>query len=371
MRKKMSSLFFILLGALLLVGTYILLVQTEMHHKILDSVYGTFVSIVVDGSEEPYRVETYIDWPNVKLFLIIFALAIIFIVSLISYLIYRYQLKKNTQQLAIKITQFFAADAAAPTGELVIDNELLKIKANIDNKEVLLKRETQRTKDLITYLAHDLKTPLASVIGYLNLILDSPDLTKEQLQHFLSITLDKSNRLENLIDDFFDITRFNLQDIELYTTELDFVLLLNQLTDEFYPLLKEKNQTLDYRGPESLKLFADSEQLARVLNNLLKNAIAYGPENSTIQMALTENTVDRLTFSITNEGATIPKHQIETIFEKFYRLDKSRSTKTGGAGLGLAIAKEIILAHQGTIEAESENGRTTFRFTLPIDSQNA
>ncbi|MGM0216084.1 sensor histidine kinase [Enterococcus sp. AZ109] len=371
MKKKTSLLFFVLMGLILLIGTYILFVQTELHHRILDSVYGTFVSIVGDGSEEPYRVETYIDWPNVKLFLILFALAIIFVVSLLCYFLYRYQLKKNTQHLADKIAQFFAETDAVPTGELVIDNELLKIKGNIDKNEELLKRETQRTKDLITYLAHDLKTPLASVIGYLNLLIDSPDLTKEQLQHFLAITLDKSYRLENLIDDFFDITRFNLQDIVLYKHELDLVLLLNQLSDEFYPLLNDKNQTLHYSGPDTLKLFADSEQIARVLNNLLKNAMAYGPVNSAIQMVLALDSADSLTFSITNEGPTIPKHQIETIFEKFYRLDKSRSTKTGGAGLGWAIAKEIILAHQGTIKADSENGQTTFCFTLPLNSKNA
>lgn len=370
MNKRLSTLFFTLTGVALIVGLYFLFVRTDLHHKVLDVVYGAFIHAqYVDDSSGGFYTETYIDWPNVKLFLILFAAGVAFVVSTVSYIIYRGRLKKNTQVLAGKISQFFAEPAATGTGELVIDNELLKIKANIENNEVLLKRETQRTKDLITYLAHDLKTPLASVIGYLNLMIDSHDLTETQMNHFLAITLDKSLRLENLIDDFFDITRFNLQNIQLYKSELDFVLLLQQLTDEFYPLLKEKNQQLDYHGPEALKLTADNEQLARVLNNLLKNAIAYGNPESTIEMIL-EVTDEQLTFSISNEGTTIPPQQIDTLFEKFYRLDQSRSTKTGGAGLGLAIAKEIILAHQGTIAAESQNGLTTFRFHLPLHDKD-
>lgn len=249
----------------------------------------------------------------------------------------------------------------------MIDNELLKIKSDIENNELLLKRETQRTKDLITYLAHDLRTPLVSVIGYLNLMIDSEDLTEEQKKHFLAITLEKSTRLEHLIDDFFDITRFNLHDIQLYKEKLDFVFLLNQMVDEFYPLLKEKNQSLTYDGPESFTLLADNEQLARVLNNLLKNAMNYGTTNSTIHLRLSSD-AENMIFSISNEGITIPENQLANIFEKFYRLDKSRSTKTGGAGLGLAIAKEIILAHQGTITAASDNGLTKFTITLPLES---
>ncbi|GCF94924.1 vancomycin resistance histidine kinase VanS [Enterococcus florum] len=371
MGKKSSVLFFSLTGAALLVGLYFLLVRTNLHHTILDVVYGTFIRRnAMNESGGTYYSETYIDWPNVKLFLILFAVGVGFVVSIVSYLIYRSRLKKNTQMLAGSIAQFFADPAGMGTGELIIDNELLKIKTNIEHNEELLKRETQRTKDLITYLAHDLKTPLASVIGYLNLMIDSQDLTQAQMNHFLSITLDKSLRLENLINDFFDITRFNLQDIQLYKSELDFVLLLRQLTDEFYPLLKEKKLRLEYHGPDSLKLTADNQQLARVLNNLLKNAISYGTTDSIIQLQL-EVEANSLVFSISNQGATIPQKQIDMIFEKFYRLDQSRSTKTGGAGLGLAIAKEIILAHQGTIAAVSEAGITTFHFTLPLHEENA
>ena len=368
MNRKLSISSFILISIALVVGLYFLIIRTDLHHTIFDGFYNTLIhSNRVPTSDGSSYTQTYVDWPNVKLFLILYAFTIIFVVSLVSYILHRHYMNKNTRILAEKIAYFFSDPSANPTGELVIDNELLKIKSNIENNELMLKRETQRTKDLITYLAHDLRTPLVSVIGYLNLMLDSDDLTEKQKQHFLSIALEKSTRLEHLIDDFFDITRFNFHDIQLYKENFDSVFLLNQLADEFYPLLKEKNQSLTYDGPETLNILADNEQLARVLNNLLKNAMNYGTVNSAIQLTLSSDS-DLLTFSILNEGITIPENQLANIFEKFYRLDKSRSTKTGGAGLGLAIAKEIVLAHQGTITATSHKGLTTFTLSLPIKS---
>ncbi|WYJ92319.1 two-component system, OmpR family, sensor histidine kinase VanS [Enterococcus sp. 9E7_DIV0242] len=308
--------------------------------------------------------ETTVSLTALKLLLIVIAVAAILSVALASYLIARGRINASVQELSKRIPEFLTTDTSMTTGDISLDNELLKIKTMNMKNEELLKRETQRTKDLITYLAHDLKTPLASVIGYLNLLIDSPELTTEQRAKFLKITLDKAGRLEELINAFFDITRFSLQDIHLEKTEMDLVLLIQQMTEEFYPLLSEKNQRMTYEGPETVAVEADSEQLARVLNNLFKNALSYGNPNSNIQVSLSES-AKAIQLSVRNEGATIPKRQLEMIFDKFYRLDHARSTKTGGAGLGLAIAKEIMLAHGGTILAVSENGLTTFELTLP------
>lgn len=202
-----------------------------------------------------------------------------------------------------------------------IDNELLKIKNTMNRNETLLKEETQRTKDLITYLAHDLKTPLASVIGYLNLLLDTKNLTNEQMAQSLTIALEKSERLETLMNEFFDITRFNLQDIQLFKRELDFVFLLKQIQEEFYPLLKEKGQEVRYIGPESLKIEADSEQLARVLNNLLKNAIAYAPEHTMITMELSVSE-HQATFILANQSELIEQEQWKHYLKSFIALIK-------------------------------------------------
>lgn len=308
--------------------------------------------------------ETTVSLSALKLLLIVLVVAAIVSVAFASYLIARSRINASISELSKRIPEFLTTEASMTTGDLSLDNELLKIKTMNMKNEELLKRETQRTKDLITYLAHDLKTPLASVIGYLNLLIDSPELTTEQRAKFLQITLDKAGRLEELINEFFDITRFSLQDIHLDKTAVDMVLLTQQMIEEFYPLLSEKNQRLTYEGPEALVIEADSEQLARVLNNLFKNALSYGVADSEIQVKLTES-IDKIYLTVSNNGITIPQRQLEMIFDKFYRLDHARSTKTGGAGLGLAIAKEIMLAHDGTIHAVSENGLTTFELELP------
>lgn len=368
MRSKYSSFVFFLVGFFLLVGALWLLKETRLIQMVLDNFLS---NLVTDGVVETSDgkggmiIGTFVDWRPIKQLFLAFSLFLVFAVTLICYFIYRYVSRKKIARIAEGIQLFFSQSEASSTGSLAIDHELLKIKDSMNRNEALLKEETQRTKDLITYLAHDLKTPLASVIGYLNLLLDTKNLTNEQMTQSLTIALEKSERLETLMNEFFDITRFNLQDIQLYQRELDFVFLLKQIQEEFYPLLKEKEQTICYSGPESLKLKADSEQLARVLNNLLKNAIAYAPDQTTITMQLTVNE-QAATFILANQSEPIEQEQLEALFEKFYRLDQARSTKTGGAGLGLAIAKEIILAHQGTIRAASKNNEIQMIVTLPL-----
>ncbi|MFS0936504.1 sensor histidine kinase [Enterococcus casseliflavus] len=368
MRSKYSSFVFFLVGFFLLVGALWLLKETRLIQMVLDNFLS---NLVTDGVVETSDgkggmiIGTFVDWRPIKQLFLAFSLFLVFAVTLICYFIYRYVSRKKIARIAEGIQLFFSQSEASSTGSLAIDHELLKIKDSMNRNEALLKEETQRTKDLITYLAHDLKTPLASVIGYLNLLLDTKNLTNEQMTQSLTIALEKSERLETLMNEFFDITRFNLQDIQLYQRELDFVFLLKQIQEEFYPLLKEKEQTICYSGPESLKLKADSEQLARVLNNLLKNAIAYAPDQTTITMQLTVNE-QAATFILANQSEPIEQEQLEALFEKFYRLDQARSTKTGGAGLGLAIAKEIILTHQGTIRAASKNNEIQMIVTLPL-----
>lgn len=368
MNIKRSAFIFSLFALCLFVAALWLLKETRIVQTVRDNLVSNLVIqevVETDKGEGTRVLGTIFDLKPLKQLFLASSLFLVFTVSLICYFIYRYYSKKKIAKIAEGIPLFFSQSAECSTGSLSIDHELLRIKDTMNRNEALLKEETQRTKDLITYLAHDLKTPLASVIGYLNLLLDTKNLTNEQMTQSLTIALEKSERLETLMNEFFDITRFNLQDIQLYQRELDFVFLLKQIQEEFYPLLKEKEQTICYTGPESLKLKADSEQLARVLNNLLKNAIAYAPDQTTIIMQLTVDE-QAATFILANQSEPIEQEQLEALFEKFYRLDQARSTKTGGAGLGLAIAKELILAHQGTIRAASKNNEIQMIVTLPL-----
>ena len=142
----------------------------------------------------------------------------------------------------------------------------------------------QRKNDLVVYLAHDIKTPLTSVIGYLNLLDEAPDMPAEQKAKYVGITLKKAYRLEQLINEFFEITRYNLQSIVLDQSDINLSYMLMQMADEFYPMLAPQHKAAQVDAPEDLIIHGDADKLARVFNNIFKNAIAYSYENTTIHI---------------------------------------------------------------------------------------
>ncbi|WP_313799815.1 vancomycin resistance histidine kinase VanS [Cytobacillus sp.] len=248
-----------------------------------------------------------------------------------------------------------------------MEKKLNAVKGKLEKRAKDAKEAEQRKNDLVVYLAHDIKTPLTSVIGYLSLLDEAADMPIEQKAKYLKITLEKATRLEQLINEFFEITRFNLQSIMLEKETINLNYMLMQLADEFYPLLAPNGKQTIVEVEEDLKIDADANKLARVFNNILKNAIAYSYENSIIEIGGTRKN-EQAIITFTNKGKIIPPHKLDMIFEKFYRLDVSRTTQTGGAGLGLAIAKEIIHAHGGSISAASNDERTIFTVAIPIHS---
>lgn len=247
------------------------------------------------------------------------------------------------------------------------DKESKALKEELDAQRELARQEERRKKDLVAFLAHDLKTPLTSVVGYLTLLHDRPDLTAEERARFTNVALDKARRLESLLGEFFDISRMELhQDGEKRET-VQLTLLLEQLTDEFYPLLSEKQLTLETEIASGLVTVGDADKLARVFDNVLRNAVSYSHEGETIRLAATLEE-GKPHIRVSNRGLGIPEKELANIFERFYRLDAARSTRTGGAGLGLAIAKEIVDSHGGSIAAESTGADTVFHITLPAQA---
>lgn len=245
-----------------------------------------------------------------------------------------------------------------------IETKLNKIKFEALKNEQVAKDAEQRKNDLVMYLAHDLKTPLTSIIGYLTLLNESKDLPINLRAKYIGISLDKAQRLEELINEFFDITRFNLQNIILEDAKLNLSFMLKQLIDEYYPLFEKKLLKCNYNIEDDLFIMGDSNKLARVFDNIIKNAINYSYENTNININVA--IVNKhIVLEFINEGQKIPKHKIDSIFEKFYRLDSSRSSQTGGSGLGLAIAKEIVELYNGTISAISSDEYTIFTVKLP------
>ncbi|WP_420866709.1 vancomycin resistance histidine kinase VanS [Clostridium luticellarii] len=245
-----------------------------------------------------------------------------------------------------------------------MENKLNQIKNNLEKQKKAALDAEQRKNDLVVYLAHDIKTPLTSVIGYLSLLDEAPDMPPEQKAKYVGITLEKAYRLEQLINEFFEITRFNLQTIALNKGKINLLFMLQQMADEFYPMLTPQKKQVSVNVPDGFTLWGDADKLARVFNNILKNAIAYSYENSIIDISA-EQQDKNIVITFTNQGNPIPREKLETIFEKFFRLDTSRSTNTGGAGLGLAIAKEIVNAHGGNIFVQSYTEKTVFTVVLP------
>ena len=226
----------------------------------------------------------------------------------------------------------------------------------------------QRKNELVMYLAHDIRTPLTSIIGYLRLLEQIPDLPDEEKEKYVHISLEKTYRLEKMINEFFEITCYNTQQITIASKAIDLYYLLVQVIDEHLPLFTEHGNYITFHAAESLEVCGDPERLARVFNNLLKNAVAYSSKGTEITVNA-EETPEHIVVTVSNHGKTIPDDKLETLFEKFYRLDESRTSNTGGTGVGLAIAKEIVLLHGGTISADSKNGLTTFTVKLPISSK--
>lgn len=246
-----------------------------------------------------------------------------------------------------------------------IEVSLKDIRHEIYRSEQIAREAEQRKNDLVVYLAHDLKTPLTSVIGYLTLMTEAPELPVEQRAKYTSITLDKAYRLEQLINEFFDITRFNLQSITLERNRIDLSLMLKQLIDEFYPVFAEKGLRARIDIPPGIQLIGDAGKLERVFDNLLRNAVSYSyPETCIDIAARTAKGYAGIFF--TNIGDEIPPGRLERIFEKFFRTDAARGTRTGGAGLGLAIAKQIVELHGGSIQASSSREHTRFTILLPM-----
>lgn len=246
-----------------------------------------------------------------------------------------------------------------------LEKKLNYLKRESLTNEKLARENEQKKDELIVYLAHDIKTPLTSMIGYLSILNEMDDMPKKQQEKYIKIALDKSYRLEELINELFDVARFNSEKIILEKEKLNLNLMLDQIIDDFYPTLSELNKKIELNNEQQIMLVADPDKLGRVFNNLIKNAINYSAENSNIRINVRKNEYN-IIVDIINEGRQIPKEKLDQIFEKFYRLDSSRISKTGGSGLGLAIAKDIVQLHGGQIKAISSEKETLFRVELPL-----
>lgn len=240
--------------------------------------------------------------------------------------------------------------------------------ANVKLQEAVERGEfAESSKDqLVVNLAHDLRTPLTSVLGYLDWIMKGEELTEAQIRHFTSIAYTKSQRLEKLIDELFEITRMNYGMLPLHKNQLDLSGLLMQLSEEMYPVFEKNNLSARLNITPKLHIQGDGELLARVFENLLSNAARYGRDGQFVDInSFPEG--DEVVIQVVNYGGYISPDELPHIFEMYYTSNQARSDQDGGTGLGLFIAKNIVEQHQGTISVESSVVRTCFEVRLPLE----
>ena len=298
---------------------------------------------------------------------IFFAVAIVAIFLILLLLLFRW-LAKYFREINSGIDSLLAEDEKRiylSPEMLPFEHKLNTVKQNLKSQKEATALAEQRKDELVMYLAHDIRTPLTSVIGYLSLLEENPDMTTEEKVKNVHIALDKAYRLEKMVNEFFEITRYHSKQIKLKKQPVDLYYMLVQLRDEFLPSFSLRNNAVLLELDENIIIYADPEKIARVFGNILKNAAAYSYPNTEITISAIQKEQNTI-ISFQNKGKAIPAENLSSLFDKFYRLDEARISDTGGTGLGLAIAKEIILLHGGEIEAHSEQETVTFTVKLPI-----
>lgn len=253
------------------------------------------------------------------------------------------------------------------------DDEFAYIAANInhlaqnmDNMKKAAQEAENSKNGLITNVAHDLRTPLTSIIGYIDLAAHGQGISDEERIQYLSIAANKADKLNNLIEELFSFTKSSYGHEPLKMENIDLIKLLAQEIDELYPVFEEHSLKCEFiHDSDSVIIYADGERMMRVFDNLLSNAVRYGSGGKLIQV-ITRTYSDTVEIKVVNFGSIIPEENLPFLFEKFYKVDDSRKASAGGTGLGLSIAKSIVENHSGSIRAESSVNGTIFTVTLPL-----
>lgn len=312
----------------------------------------------------------FLHWAHKNVENLVIFCVIAGVVFIICY--YFYLIAKLFEKMIKAVDQVYQGDSdelvALPEILREVEKQLNQLMISAKENRLRMEQLQKQKNDLIMYMAHDLKTPLTSVIGYLSLLHDEKEIQAETRERYLKIALQKSYRLEELINEFFEITRIGYSDIILSKSRVNFTRMTEQMLYEFKPVFEQKNLNYTLEYARDIYAEIDVEQMERVFDNLLKNIVNYSFEGSGVNVSLgVENGM--MTCILVNHGETIPKEKLEHIFEQFYRMDSARESRTGGTGLGLAIVKRILELHGGGISCESENERILFRIFLPVSEE--
>lgn len=356
-----------------------------MRNRLFKNYYSRFVLNVVFASVILFAFTSFLIYntiilednkENINLYSIILFLSFGVVIFAITFIFLERKRNHYLNEIYLGIEKMSKGDLTSKI-EAKGDDELSFMALNINemqdtiNKLIISEKESEKTKnELITNIAHDLRTPLTSIIGYLDILVNNNKLDENKKKDYLTIAFEKSKKLEVLIEDLFSFTKMNYgNELVLKKERIDIIELLNQLLSELYPLFETND--LEYNlqtNINSLIMNVDPKLIVRLFENLINNAIKYGKDGKNIIVRVKYNKeLSKVDISVINFGKLIPDSAIKKIFDKFYRVDDSRTSETGGTGLGLAIAKSIVDLHGGTITVKSDTDGTVFRVSFNVD----
>ncbi|WP_041701429.1 HAMP domain-containing sensor histidine kinase [Gottschalkia acidurici] len=270
---------------------------------------------------------------------------------------------------------FIASGNLGKTLEVKGKDELAELCININSMSKELKdkfeyeRDLERTKsELITNVSHDLRTPLTPIIAYLDILRNEKFSTKEEGKEYLNSSYNLSMKLKKLIDELFEYTKLSSKGVVMELVEVDICPIISQIVGEYAPMLESKGlKVITQISETELPVKTDVEKMVRVFENILSNAEKYSSKPSDIIVKV-DNKESNVVISISNRGGHIDQDKLNRMFEKFYRVDISRSSNVKGSGLGLAISKKIVDLHDGQIWAERDEEIITINIKLPVNS---
>jgi len=237
-----------------------------------------------------------------------------------------------------------------------------------------IKRTEQMRADFVANVSHELKTPLTTLLGYIETLRGPARDDREASARFLGIMNQQATRMNSLVEDLLSLSRIELHEHKAPTGRVDLAHVLDTVVDLFQMRAGARGQKIELSLPPDMpETLGDPVELSQVFENLIGNAVRYGGPNSTIRVAARAvpaangGATGAIAVSVADEGEGIPKEHLPRLTERFYRVDAARSRELGGTGLGLAIVKHIVNRHRGDLKIESEPGRgSTFTVILPV-----
>lgn len=305
--------------------------------------------------------------------------AVVYLISAVGVFVLCFLLMSNKHIKYIKYiareVKSIASGNLGKTLEVRGKDELAELCININSMSKELKnkfeyeRELERTKsELITNVSHDLRTPLTPIIAYLDILRNEKFSTKEEEKEYLNSSYNLSIKLKKLIDELFEYTKLSSKEVVLELVEVDICPILNQIVGEYAPMFESKGlRVLTQISDAELPVKVDVEKMVRAFENILSNAEKYSSKPSDI-IVKADNKGEDVVISISNKGEHLEQDKLNRMFEKFYRVDISRSSNIEGSGLGLAISKKIVELHDGEVWAECDGEIIIINIKLPINS---